>query len=77
MSFDNVHSSKLIHPNEKPIELMRYIIRHCTFPGGKILDPFAGSGVTLHACKEIDRRYIGIEKEKKFFDKIEERLCSK
>lgn len=74
MPFDNVHSSKLIHPNEKPIELMTYIMRHCTFPEGKILDCFAGSGVVLDAAKKIGRRYIGIEREKKFFDKIEERL---
>lgn len=74
LKFDNVHSSKLIHPNEKPIDLMIELLRQCTFQGAKILDPFAGSGVTLEACKNTDRRYIGIEKEKKFFDLIERRL---
>lgn len=73
-TFKNVHVSKLIHPHEKPIELMRELVDECTYEGGRILDPFAGSGVVLEAAKILDRRYIGIEKEKKFFDLIEERL---
>jgi DNA modification methylase len=74
LKFDNLHYSKMLHPNEKPIELMEYILRSCTNPGAKVIDPFSGSGVTLEACKKNDRRYLGIEKEKKFYDKIVERL---
>lgn len=74
MRFDNLHYTKMIHPNEKPIELMENIVKLSTNPGAKIIDPFAGSGVTLEACKKTDRRYLGIEKEKKFYDKIVERL---
>jgi DNA modification methylase len=74
LKFDNLHYSKMIHPNEKPIELLEYIIRSSTNPGAKIVDPFSGSGVTLEACKKNDRRFIGIEKEKKFYDKIVERI---
>lgn len=74
LDFTNLHYSKMIHPNEKPIELMGYIIKSCTNPGAKVIDCFAGSGVTLEACKKNDRRFIGIEKEKKFYDKIVERL---
>jgi DNA modification methylase/ParB-like chromosome segregation protein Spo0J len=74
LKYDNVNSGKLIHPNEKPIELINAIINQCTFSGGKILEPFAGSGVTLEAAKLNKRYYIGIEKNKDFYDKIVKRL---
>jgi DNA modification methylase len=74
LKYDNVHYSRMIHPHEKPIELLKDLIKDCTFPGGKIIDPFAGSGVTLEACRSLDRRYIGIEKDKKFHEGIEKRL---
>lgn len=72
--FPVLHSSKLIHPNEKPIELMKTLIQHATFDGSKVLDPFAGSGVTLEAARLTVREYIGIERDKKYFDKIVNRL---
>ena len=53
------------HPTEKPIELMRRLIEAC--PPGVVLDPYAGSGTTLRAAKDLGRRAIGIE--------IEERYC--
>lgn len=74
MNFDNLHYTKMIHPHEKPIELMTNLISQSTHPGAKIVDPFAGSGVTLEACRFLDRRYIGIEKDKKFYDGIVRRL---
>lgn len=74
MNIDNLHYTKMIHPHEKPIDLMKRLINQSTNPGAKIVDPFAGSGVTLSACAESDRRYIGIEKDKKFFDGIVKRL---
>lgn len=74
LKFDNVPSPKLVHPHEKPIELIQEIIKHCTFSGSKIVDPFAGSGVVGSAAKSLDRRYILIEKDRKFFKNIERRL---
>jgi hypothetical protein len=74
LKFDNLHYSKMIHPHEKPIELIKNLLQVTTHPGAKVIDVFAGSGVTLEACKKSDRRYIGIEKEKKFYDNIVERL---
>ena len=74
LKFDNVHSSRLIHPHEKPIELITQLLQDSSFQGSKILDPFAGSGVVGEACKSSGRHYVLIEKEYDRFKKIEKRL---
>lgn len=74
LNYENLHYTKMIHPHEKPIALLNQLVRDSTHPGGKIIDPFAGSGVTLESAKVNDRCYIGIEKEKKFYDNIVKRL---
>lgn len=56
-----LNSVELVHPNEKPIALMRQLIEATTVPGALILDPFAGSGSTLAAAALTGRQYIGIE----------------
>jgi DNA modification methylase len=53
------------HPTEKPLELMRALIRKCP---GTILDPFMGSGTTGVAAVKLGRKFIGIEIEPKYFD---------
>jgi DNA modification methylase len=53
------------HPTQKPLGVMRFIVNRA--PAGIVLDPFAGSGTTLRAAKDLGRRAIGIE--------IEERYC--
>jgi site-specific DNA-methyltransferase (adenine-specific) len=49
------------HPTVKPIELMKYLIRLVTPPGGHVLDPFNGSGSTGCAAVELDYDYTGLE----------------
>ena len=61
-----------LHPTEKPIKLLRTLIK--ANEGQVILDPFAGSGSTLVACKQLERDFIGIEIEKKYVDIINHRL---
>ena len=56
-----VMPDKLVHPNEKPIPLLRKIIRQLTKEGDLVLDCFSGSGSTAEACHHEDRKYIGIE----------------
>ena len=56
----NVASSERLHQVQKPLELMREIVRICV-PGGAILDPFAGSGTTLLAAREEGFAATGIE----------------
>jgi len=50
-----------LHPTQKPVALMRWIIDRYTDPGDLVLDPYMGSGPVAKACKDEGRRYIGIE----------------
>ncbi len=49
------------HPTVKPLKLMSYLITMGSREGDLILDPFAGSGTTLEACKLLNRRFVGID----------------
>ena len=51
------------HPTVKPIDLMRWLVRLVTPPGGTVLDPFAGSGSTGAAAMLEGARFLGIERE--------------
>ena len=63
-----------LHPCEKPIDLISELILASSNPNDLILDPFAGSGSTLVAAKQLGRRYIGIEIEPKYVAICNERL---
>ena len=56
------------HPTVKPTDLMRYLCRLVTPPGGVVLDPFMGSGSTGVAAIQLGRKFIGIEREERYFD---------
>ncbi len=56
------------HPTVKPIELMKYLIKLITPPGGTVLDPFNGSGSTGCATVELGMTYIGCELDAKYVD---------
>jgi site-specific DNA-methyltransferase (adenine-specific) len=57
-----------LHPTEKPLALMGEIIRLFTDPSDTILDPFMGIASTGVACLKLGRKFIGIERDKKYFD---------
>ncbi len=62
------------HPTVKPVDLMRYLVRLVTPPGGTVLDPFAGSGSTLLAAKREGLRSIGIEMDESYLATAARRL---
>lgn len=62
------------HPTVKPTDLMRWLVRLVTPPGGLVLDPFAGSGTTLVAARAEGFRAIGIEREEEYAAIIADRL---
>lgn len=55
-----------LHPTQKPLALMKYLIEMVTIEGQVVLDAFCGSGTTLVAAKELGRNYIGIEQNEDF-----------
>ena len=63
------------HPTEKPLELMKYLIKTYSLENDLILDNCMGSGTTCLAAKELNRKFIGIEKEQKYYDIAVARIC--
>jgi site-specific DNA-methyltransferase (adenine-specific)/modification methylase len=67
-------AEKTEHPVPKPIGWMLWLVGLASLPNELVLDPFAGSGTTGVACLRLGRRFIGIEKEPKYFELACERL---
>lgn len=65
-----------LHPTQKPIELLEYLIKTYTNSGDLVLDNCAGSGSTLVAARRLNRNFIGIEKDETYFNISQERLNS-
>ncbi len=62
------------HPTQKPHEIMQPLCEYSSPPEGTVLDPFMGSGSTGIACRNLGRKFIGIEIERKYFDIACERI---
>lgn len=62
------------HPTQKPLQLISDIISKHSNPGDVVLDNFAGTGTTAHACILLNRKYILIEKDDNYFQIIENRI---
>lgn len=63
-----------LHPTQKPVALLEYLIKTYTNEGQTVLDNCMGSGSTGVACVNTNRNFIGIELEKKYFDISKERI---
>ncbi|HNR56136.1 MAG TPA: site-specific DNA-methyltransferase, partial [Flavobacteriales bacterium] len=63
------------HPTVKPTELMRYLVRLVTPPGGKVIDPFSGSGSTGKAAVLEGFEFVGIEREAEYVAIAEARIA--
>ena len=66
--------SKTLHPTQKPVSLCEYFIKTYTNEGAVILDPFIGSGTTAVSAINTERKYIGFEKDDKYFEVAKNRL---
>jgi site-specific DNA-methyltransferase (adenine-specific) len=65
---------KAIHPTQKPEKMLNWIIDGFSNIGDTILDPFCGSGTTCKVAKDLNRNYVGIEREEKYIEVINKRL---
>ena len=65
-----------IHPTQKPVRLIEYLIKTYTQEGELILDNTAGSGTLAIACINTDRRYICIEKDEHYFEVMRDRIAN-
>ena len=72
--FNGVNPHKRFHTTEKPVDMMEYLIKTYTNEGETVLDNCMGSGTTGVACKMTGRKFIGIEKELKYFDIASNRI---
>jgi site-specific DNA-methyltransferase (adenine-specific) len=71
---NELNSKHKIHPTQKPVALLEYLIKTYTNEGETVLDNCIGAGTTAIACKNTNRNFIGIEQEQKYVDIANERL---
>ena len=74
MEFAKIHSSKLQHPTEKNIEMLKVFIKNNSDEEQTVLDPFMGSGSTGVAAKNLNRKFIGIEMDDNYFKIAQDRI---
>ena len=74
LNFKCVDNYSRLHSSQKPVELLEFLINTYSDNGDMVLDCFAGSGSTLIAAKNLNRQFIGIEKEEEYFNIIMDRL---
>ena len=68
--------AKQLHPTQKPVALLEYLIRTYTVPGETVLDNCMGSGSTGVACVNTGRDFIGIELERKYYESAAGRIVA-
>lgn len=76
LEFSNANQKGKVHPTQKPVALMEYLIKTYTNEGELVLDFTCGSGSTLVGCLNTNRRGIGIELDEKYFKIAKERVES-
>lgn len=74
ITFSKPHPSTMIHPTQKPLDLLEWLVKTYTNENDLVLDNCMGSGTTCVACKNLGRRFIGIEKDEYYFQLAEQRL---
>ena len=67
LNVSRLHTSKMVHPTQKPIELLKEILKVSVSAGDFIVDPFMGSGSTIKAANELNYKSLGIELDDEMF----------
>ena len=73
---DWTYSGNVLHPTQKPTEVLTPLIEAFCSTDGLVLDPFCGSGSTLAAAQKLGRRWLGIELDARYFEIARNRLQS-
>lgn len=68
LNIPKIHSSRLVHPTQKPEELIKEILEVSALKNDFVVDPFMGSGSTIKACNEMNLKCLGIELDKEMFN---------
>lgn len=74
LEYANITGKNAIHPTQKPIVIMEYLIKTYTNKSETVLDFTMGSGTTGIACKNLNRNFIGVELDSKYFKLTERRI---
>ena len=74
IDISNASQKGKVHPTQKPVALMEYLIKTYTNEGETVLDFCMGSGTTGVASRNLNRNFIGIEKDKEYFKIAQERI---
>ena len=76
LEYKILHRTKQLHPTEKPQDLLEWLISSFTNKNNTVLDITMGSGSTGEACKKLNRNFIGIEQDPKYYDIARNRLLN-
>ena len=72
--FKTAEGEGKLHPTQKPVVLMEYLVKTYSNKGDIVFDPCMGSGTTGIACINTDRKFIGVEREKEYYEIAEQRI---
>lgn len=76
LTFSNANQNGRVHPTQKPVALLEYLIKTYTNEGDTVLDPTAGSFSTGVACVNLNRKFIGIEMDENYFKIGQKRVAA-
>jgi len=74
LKYSNATQKGKVHPTQKPVDLLEYLVKTYTNQGDTILDNCMGSGTTGVACKNLGRKFIGIEQDANYFEIAKNRI---
>ena len=74
LEYPNITGKNCVHPTQKPVELLEYLVKTYTNDGMSVLDNCMGSGSTGVACMNTNRKFIGIEMDEEYFNIAKQRV---